>query len=59
MTRTKSRYPFLVKHYIFTLDFSNSLISQTNFRLPWRFEILPYTNFSVIFSIDLDYRKQL
>ena len=38
ITQTKSCFPSLVKHYIFTLDFSNSPISRTNFNFPWRFE---------------------
>ena len=38
ITRIKSRFPFLEKHYIFTLDFSSFPIFRTKFRFPWRFE---------------------
>ena len=38
ITRTKSRSLSSVKHCNFTPDFSNSPISPTNLRFPWRFK---------------------
>ena len=35
ITRTKSRYPSLVKHYIFTLDFSNKFSFSLKVREIW------------------------
>ena len=53
ITQIKSCFPSIVKHYIFTLDFSISQIFQTNFHFPGRFRKIWIPLYSCLCCFDL------